>query len=983
VALEKQTLTFPLFLGRDGGTDKKVVRESLLEAKNVIHSTDGKLSKRPPLHYAGSSDTPLVAATPNFNLSIGKVGETGSTDTHSEIDTASSSMIATKGSFQARRITTMPRQMQDSALGNVAFGPSTTNGDVAVIIASPDGTSSEEVLLDASEGRLIKRETANNVDDSAFVYTSQGLSEITSGGVINVPGVVNGQPGDDILAYTTAAWDVHEDVDAQLRLYAILNDSTGQLSTYLYDESGANSVLIAQQFLTLDVNTRTDSIGIYADTNSFRVYIQGKTGTGNAFKVYYVLVDKTTGAIDDNSGSYYDPPFGFPDCQEVTSYSDLGLITVTGPSTEAYDILVNLLESSSSRNIPRGSKLVTHGFDGNAILYLGASEDKVTANSVTTIGDNPTENSTFVILQGVSSIGYPFYIQEAIVGLNPDVWQPASRPVSYSGEYLVVVLSGATFPVVSLVQIGTDSIGSGRVPTVKYGPDYLAAFPGILNVATGASLSLPSIQSFDLEEGTGGNLTLLSPYGYVVVPIYTGTGGQYLRGAPTAPVTITLSGSNNKVTLTLRREVVGVRPNQYSVLEYQVYRTSIVDGVQSSSYKLVGSIPATDDTFIDTIDDDSSTIALYTEENGDGYSHEPPPPVEDFWLHDGRLWLIPSDSPNSVRYSRKPRELELLRITPAGEGPSFNLLNSISVGIDSIPLRGTSFGGTCLIFTDKETYIIGGSGPNSAGAGTFTDPQALAVPPLDDANSLVNTGNALVYKSKSGWVRLDRGFNSSDIGTPIEDYQSNTVLAAVARTDDTIQVLLDDGITSLVYDLSKSQWFVWEYTATDLTPETLEFGRIVSRDRLDSIAAQSGQYIFEEPQSSVVYRDGDLSGNIDEDYTMAVETRWFNVNQFAGFQRLYELAILGEYKDEHTLTMKIYYDYDETPAETVTITNTEDVTPFLVKWQPKKQVSRAFKVRIEETSPGGTTYESFTLTGFQATIGVKPRTHYTAGETIT
>ena len=122
---------------------------------------------------------------------------------------------------------------------------------------------------------------------------------------------------------------------------------------------------------------------------------------------------------------------------------------------------------------------------------------------------------------------------------------------------------------------------------------------------------------------------------------------------------------------------------------------------------------------------------------------------------------------------------------------------------------------------------------------------------------------------------------------------------------------------------------------------------------------------------------------------MKVRSAWLSFGGLQGYQRVYRILILGQYKSPHTLYVDVAYDFNPTIVQTLTITPTTATTygsvspygsesvyggvfaPYQWRVNPTRQKCQSIQLTIrdaEGTDPGA----SCTLSGMTAVVGVIP-----------
>jgi hypothetical protein len=89
-----------------------------------------------------------------------------------------------------------------------------------------------------------------------------------------------------------------------------------------------------------------------------------------------------------------------------------------------------------------------------------------------------------------------------------------------------------------------------------------------------------------------------------------------------------------------------------------------------------------------------------------------------------------------------------------------------------------------------------------------------------------------------------------------------------------------------------------------------------------------------------------------------------------GFQRVWELQILGTWKSPHTLTINIYTDFGTSPSQVVTIPVLTQPTIYQFRIKMKVQKCESMQIQITE-SQSGTYGEGLSLSSLAFRVGVK------------
>ena len=106
---------------------------------------------------------------------------------------------------------------------------------------------------------------------------------------------------------------------------------------------------------------------------------------------------------------------------------------------------------------------------------------------------------------------------------------------------------------------------------------------------------------------------------------------------------------------------------------------------------------------------------------------------------------------------------------------------------------------------------------------------------------------------------------------------------------------------------------------------------------------------------------------------LKLRTGWISFNGIQGFGRVYRFSLLGESKDKHVLTVKVYYDYDDSASvDTYTFTTGSAADAVLqFRGHLSKQKCEAVKFEIEDADNSASTGDGFAIDSLVLEIGTK------------
>lgn len=452
---------------------------------------------------------------------------------------------------------------------------------------------------------------------------------------------------------------------------------------------------------------------------------------------------------------------------------------------------------------------------------------------------------------------------------------------------------------------------------------------------------------YSLTAGTGAAAGSMSDgtYSYKAVYEFTDATGRVYRSTPSAASSVTLSagGTTQKVTVALLYPVffsysTGA-PYASLTVTIALYRTTNGGSVYYRT-PLTSGVDTTSDANL------TDNQILYTE---GGYIDNAWPGACAFQAaRRDRLFYVPADDRTAVWYSK-----------PLGEGVGIEFTDGYYVRTET----GGDVTGLAvlddkvLVFKANQVRYFGGDGPNAFGIGEWT-PDYLVTDDVGctDARSIVETQVGVFFLSAKGLYLLDRGLQTVFVGAPVEQLtKGSTITAAVADThSQRVYFALDQG-GLLVYDQFVQQWAQW----SGITVK----GMAMWNGALTILDHSGGLWKYAEG----TFVDG------TDGVPLRIETPWYKVSNVAGYQRVWEVDIVGRLSPVtgNDLHVDFLYDYDDTTVvQTVDASQTDGHSgDVLVRIKPSRQKCTAMKmvIRQDATAPDA----SVVIEGLVLHVGVK------------
>lgn len=376
---------------------------------------------------------------------------------------------------------------------------------------------------------------------------------------------------------------------------------------------------------------------------------------------------------------------------------------------------------------------------------------------------------------------------------------------------------------------------------------------------------------------------------YVVVYAWYDNKGQLHRSTTSIPLSVTLSGGTT--TQTQQLVIPTLRLSYKTDVIVEVYRT---ENNGTIFYKLTSTTsPTFNNALVDTITyldtaADSSIISneiLYT--TGGILDNDQAPNASIITNWKNRLWLAGLENSQELAYSKE--------ITP---GYPAEFSDFLRVQIDDAIGKITALAvmdDKLIIFKEASIFVLAGNGPNNAGQqNDYGVPDRISSDVgCIDSNSVVLTPVGLMFKSSKGIYLLDRGLSASYVGFPVEAYNSLTINSSVLVPNANQIRFLTSGDIALVYDYFMEKWVVFDnHGGTD--------AQIVNNTY---IYLRNDDTIFKETPGK--YLDN------GQYIKLEIDTGWLSFAGVQGFQRVYKLLALGDYKSPHKLRMQCAYNFVE------------------------------------------------------------------------
>ncbi len=461
-------------------------------------------------------------------------------------------------------------------------------------------------------------------------------------------------------------------------------------------------------------------------------------------------------------------------------------------------------------------------------------------------------------------------------------------------------------------------------------------------------LVFPYVRDAEVTSPPAGSVLGAGTYGIAVTYAWFDANGTFHESAPSPTVSHAVAAGDQIDVIVPTCRVTSKNADKIKIL---IYRT--LANLSTLYLEEITDNDPTVDTITVTLDRASVELnkILYT--NGGILENIAPPASSIIASRSDRIFL--ATEKNRVFYSK-------VRIP----GEAIEMNDSLFV---DFPLDYGNLTAMCIVdgrliaFAERGIFYLDGDGANNLGLGVFSNPRDILSPVgAMRGTPVFVTGNGAFFQSGRGIEMLTRDMRVLFVGAPVENLTAGKTLSAVMRNDKDSEIYFTFvGGPVVIYNEFFQQWSHVDHGPTQTPTSSAAWNRNGTL-----VHALSNTQSVWEHVSGQFY---DL-GAATKTYPMAVDTAWIKVADIQGFQRVYEIAILGQFKGKHDFQVDLFYDYVDTVAETKKVTVINDLNPQQFTLQPKRQKCQAIRMRITETDPFPGN-EGFTLDHWALEVGIK------------
>lgn len=756
------------------------------------------------------------------------------------------------------------------------------------------------------------------------------------------------------LSSTSGVVVVNNSVNNDLIIYTY--SSTAMITTTSYDPSGgaggntadikdlaADNTLGAKFFITSSYTAAT--------TDQVRAF-SGDLLTSSALYITSAIARcrGTYGALQTASSGTLSSRYWV-----VVSRLDTGVFYLSIRSYTWSEVNGAAL-SESLRGTDMNSTNDVYGLYSNPVIY-----DGILYIIVYKYGEADVDRGAFLWAYAPINGVIPMLVSKFHQGIfyqstydNSDGDTVSSSPVTNmflsSTTIKAIVPINTNITALSAAGAYTASVGSSvlefdlsqnRVQSVEVDGDiYIAS--GILWKYDGKSiyengfLSTPTI--YTAAVGAAGSLT--GTYGVIAVYEWTDDRGVIHRSCPSIPKTVIATADEIDVAFSKCVFSNRVNPATESQINTVIYMTQAGGSVY---YKMkTVDYFAAESTSLTTEPTGTETI-LYT--SGGAAENIAPEGVYAIVAYKDRLMISSRVRDSFYEWSKS-------KVSSDTYGFSDTLVDESKVSGGKIEAFAV-LDEKLIMFQKYAIKFISGDGPSDSGANNdYGLPNSIQSDVgVKYPNSVISTPEGIMFQSYKGIWLLDRSMTVSYIGAEVEAYNAEEITGVVLLEDNTeVRFTTRAGVT-LCYNYLFKHWTTFtNHEAIGCANWQNKFLHVTS----------AGTW----HQETTNYTDN--GSNIQ----MSIETGWIALDSMLGYQRVWEMELLGQNLSSHTLSVEIAYDYETAFSQTITFasTNIASGAPLRYRIKPAKQKCSAIKLRIKDTSASGA---AFDIVGVLLEVGIK------------
>lgn len=314
-----------------------------------------------------------------------------------------------------------------------------------------------------------------------------------------------------------------------------------------------------------------------------------------------------------------------------------------------------------------------------------------------------------------------------------------------------------------------------------------------------------------------------------------------------------------------------------------------------------------------------------------------------------------------------PHRVAYSKLRGNGEVASFNDYLSVDLPPDGGKITALEYlSETLVVFKERAVYLLPGDGYTNDTGGQNYGPARVINSDIGaiSQETVALTPLGLIFKSLKGWQLLGNGLQVRYIGGPVEDFDSDTIVAVHAMADQ-----------HQVRCVSSGRTLVWDYLASPIQGQLGAWSEW-TQGSVSACIWNNEHHVVNSGADGVMAQEATHSGAGDLP-AFDLESGWIKLAGLQGYKLLRHLMFLTRYNGAHRVRVRVAYDYDDTWVDDTTHTpvtaTAGDVEQF--RHSVKRRRIQAFKVRLTAVGTADLnepTTKGFDLAGISAKFAIQP-----------
>lgn len=526
------------------------------------------------------------------------------------------------------------------------------------------------------------------------------------------------------------------------------------------------------------------------------------------------------------------------------------------------------------------------------------------------------------------------------------------------------------------IQTNTYNVGIQTVNKLVSFDRGLTGYFGITNMYMCTQENAEYSQFLDFPTITlipSSTTTLNKFYTYAATFEYINSNGELIRTTPSVFQSVSIDISTDTVDIyytypcaleSKENMIINIwRTTLNTQTFYLLTSVEYIPGIAPAFYRDNGE---SDTTLIN-----AGTLAYF---NGGVLGEIPFDPFTTFTAHQNTIFTVNRKDQNIVQYSL-PYQPTVAMSTAFGFQFTVEALGGPIVELASIDEK-------LIILKENYLFVTAGQGADALGNNSTLIPPELITSPVGCSQKAsvvripeipgAKSPGGIMFKSSKGIYLLDRSLSVTYIGAPVERFNNLTIIStALAQTENKCRFTTLEG-TIITYDYYYDTWDT--EIGIDFISSTVHEGNFIGIDINKEVFQIFDGY----------YKNG-------LPYNMTIGTPWVKLGGLQGYQRVYKLLVLGDFKDTSTISVGIMYDFVEQIEDWLYFSKNTDNSYGVDKWGAinpfggmeksnleiqfnlprQKCQSIRFIIKDEFSNLLTDTGDSFTLTELAIIAGVK------------